>query len=70
MRSIFAAVSVLALAAACGPTEPPKPAALAPSATANADLQKLLIEAKPGDVIEIGEGRFDFTDGLSLTSTT
>jgi parallel beta-helix repeat protein len=67
MRSIFAAVSVLALAAACGPTEPPRPAALAPSATAYADLQKLLIEAKPGDTIEIGEGRFDFTDGLSLT---
>ncbi len=66
MRLIFAAVSTMILAAACGPTEPPKPVALAPSATANADLQKLLIEAKPGDVIEIGEGRFDFTDPLSL----
>ncbi|MBK8838865.1 MAG: right-handed parallel beta-helix repeat-containing protein [Hyphomonadaceae bacterium] len=67
MRSMIASVSVLALAAACGPTEPAKPAALAPSATANADLQKLLIEAKPGDTIEIGEGAFDFTEGLSLT---
>ncbi|HOY79433.1 MAG TPA: parallel beta-helix domain-containing protein [Hyphomonadaceae bacterium] len=67
MRSIFAAVSVLALAAACGPTEPAKPVALAPSATANADLQKLLIEAQPGDTIEIGAGTFDFTEGLSLT---
>lgn len=67
MRSIFAAVSVLALAAACGPTEPAKPAALAPGETANADLQKLLISAKPGDTIEIGEGTFDFTEGLSLT---
>lgn len=66
MRLIFAAVSTMVLAAACGPTEPPKPVALAPSATANADLQKLLIEAKAGDVIEIGEGRFDFTDPLSL----
>lgn len=66
MRLIFAAVSTMVLAAACGPTEPPKPVALAPSATANADLQKLLIDAKPGDVIEIGEGRFDFTDPLSL----
>ncbi|MEQ1784094.1 MAG: parallel beta-helix domain-containing protein [Hyphomonadaceae bacterium] len=66
MRVILAAVSVLALAAACSPAAPPKPVALAPSATANADLQKLLIEAKPGDVIEIGEGRFDFTDSLSL----
>src|SRR5689334_8492479 len=59
MRGIFLAVSVLALVSACGPQEPPKPAALAPSATANDDLQKHLIEAKPGDVIEIGEGRFD-----------
>jgi len=70
MRSIFAAVSVLALAMACGPTEPAKPAqpaALAPSATANADLQKRLIEAQPGDTIEIGEGTFEFTEGLSLT---
>lgn len=66
MRLIFAAVSTMVLAVACGPTEPPKPAALVPSDTANADLQKLLIEAKPGDVIEIGEGRFDFTDPLSL----
>ncbi len=67
MRSMFAAVSVLALAAACSPAEPPKPVALAPSATAYTDLQTLLIEAKAGDTIEIGEGRFDFTDGLSLT---
>ena len=67
MRSILAAVSVMALAAACGPTEPAKPAALMPGETAYADLQKRLIEAKAGDTIEIGEGRFDFTDGLSLT---
>ncbi len=66
MRSIFAAVSVLALVAACAPQEPPKPAALAPGATANEDLLKRLIEAKPGDVIEIGEGRFDFATPLSL----
>lgn len=66
MRSIFAAVSVLALVAGCGPTEPAKPAALMPGETANNDLQKRLIEAKPGDVIEIGEGRFDFTAPLSL----
>ena len=28
--------------------------------------QKALIEAKPGDVIELGEGRFDFKSTLSL----
>ena len=66
MRSIFVAVSVLALVSACAPQEPPKPAALAPGETANAELQKRLIEAKPGDVIEIGEGRFDFATPLSL----
>jgi len=66
MRLGLAAVSTIVLAAACGPTEPAGPAALAPSATAHAELQKLLIEAKPGDVIELAEGRFEFTDGLSL----
>jgi parallel beta-helix repeat protein len=29
-------------------------------------LQTALIEAKPGDTVEIGAGRFDLTDGLSL----
>lgn len=29
-------------------------------------LQQALIEAKPGDTVEIGEGQFDLTDGLSL----
>ncbi len=66
MRVILAAVSVLALVAGCSPAAPPKPVALAPSATANDDLQKMLIEAKPGDVIEIGAGRFDFATPLSL----
>lgn len=66
MRVILATVSAFALVSACSPAEPPKPVALAPSATANDDLQKLLIEAKPGDVIEIGEGRFDFATPLSL----
>lgn len=31
-----------------------------------AALQEALILAKPGDVIELGEGRFTLTDGLSL----
>lgn len=66
MRGIIAAVSGLALLSACSPQEPPKPAALAPGPTANADLQKRLIEASPGDVIEIGPGRFDFANPLSL----
>jgi parallel beta-helix repeat protein len=66
MRSIVAAVSVLALAAACSPAAPKAPAAIAPGPTAAADLQKRLIEAKPGEVVELGAGTFEFTEGLSL----
>jgi parallel beta-helix repeat protein len=66
MRAILAAVSVLALAGACQPQAPAAPAAIAPGPTAYADLQKRLIEAKPGDTIQLAAGTFDFTDGLSL----
>jgi parallel beta-helix repeat protein len=37
-----------------------------PSADAQAELQEALIVAEPGDVVELGEGRFKLTDGLSL----
>jgi parallel beta-helix repeat protein len=66
MRSILGAVSVLALVAACSPPEPEAPAAIAPGPDAYALLQTRLQDAKPGDVIEIGEGTFEFTNGLSL----
>lgn len=33
---------------------------------AQSRLQAAMIDAKPGDTIEIGPGRFDLTDGLSL----
>jgi parallel beta-helix repeat protein len=33
---------------------------------AQARLQTALIDAKPGDTVEIGSGRFELTDGLSL----
>jgi parallel beta-helix repeat protein len=35
-------------------------------ADAQSRLQAALIDAKPGDTIEIGAGRFELTDGLSL----
>lgn len=35
-------------------------------ANAQERLQAALIEAAPGDVVQIGAGRFDLTDGLSL----
>jgi parallel beta-helix repeat protein len=66
MRSILGAVSVLALVAACSPSAPETPVAIAPGPDAYAQLQTRLQDAKPGDVIEIGEGTFDFTNGLSL----
>jgi parallel beta-helix repeat protein len=37
-----------------------------PGADAQAKLQEALIVAEPGDVVELGEGRFKLTDGLSL----
>ncbi len=37
-----------------------------PGADAQDRLQSALIEAKPGDVVEIAAGRYDLTDGLSL----
>lgn len=66
MRVLIATVSALALAAACGPAEPAKPAAIAPGPEAYAQLQTRLQDAKAGDVIEIGAGTFAFTEGLSL----
>ena len=63
MRALIAAVSVLALAAAC---DPGKPAPIAPGADAYTQLQTRLQDAKAGDVIELAEGTFNFTEGLSL----
>lgn len=40
--------------------------AVAPGADAQERLQTALIEAQPGDIVQIGAGRFDLTDGLSL----
>ncbi len=37
-----------------------------PGPEAQERLQAALLDAKPGDVVEIGAGRFELTDGLSL----
>jgi parallel beta-helix repeat protein len=65
VRRFSAAVSIAVLAAACSP-KVEAPAAIAPGADAYAQLQQRLIEAKPGDTIELAAGEFAFTDGLSL----
>ena len=40
--------------------------AIEPSDEAQQRVQEALIEAEPGDVIELAAGRYEFTDGLSL----
>lgn len=39
---------------------------VAPGADAQERLQTALIDAKPGDVVHLGTGKFELTDGLSL----
>ncbi|MGH6617544.1 parallel beta-helix domain-containing protein [Sphingomonas sp.] len=56
----FAALAIIASPALA------KTVVVAPGPDAQSRLQGALIEAAPGDVIEIGAGRFDLTDGLSL----
>ena len=60
--SIIAAVSALALTAPLHA----KTIAVAAGDGAQSRLQEALIAAQPGDVVELGAGRFVLTDGLSL----
>jgi parallel beta-helix repeat protein len=68
LRSTLAGAALVALAAACSPAaeQAEAPPAIEAGPEAYAQLQQRLIEAKPGDVIQIGAGTFAFTDGLSL----
>lgn len=43
-----------------------KTIAVAPGPDAQERLQTALLDAKPGDVVALGAGRFELTDGLSL----
>lgn len=60
--NLIAAVSALALTAPLHA----KTLAVAAGDGAQARLQEALILAEPGDVVELGSGRFTLTDGLSL----
>ena len=65
MKRIFVGfASVLALTSAAPILA--KELAVAPGPGAQERLQEALILAQPGDVVMLGEGRFDLTDGLSL----
>ena len=63
--------STCLLFAACGAptyeTEPTETETSDPEMSAEDRLMEQLIDAQPGDVIEIPEGSFNFTRGLSLT---
>lgn len=60
--TLIAAATALALAAPAYAKVIPVPA----GQNAQGRLQEALILAAPGDVVELGEGRFVLTDGLSL----
>ena len=59
---------IVASAALCALVPPAlaKTIAVAPGDGAQERLQEALIAAEPGDIVELGSGRFALTDGLSL----
>jgi parallel beta-helix repeat protein len=65
MKRKFAAIVALMACAATAPLMA-KDIPVAAGAGAQERLQEALILAEPGDVVQLGEGRFDLTDGLSL----
>jgi len=62
IRLMTAAAAVALLAGAAEA----KTLSVAAGADAQERLQTALLDAKPGDVVELGAGRFELTDGLSL----
>ena len=60
--------SFFALAALAATSAHARTIAVEAGEGAHARLQEALISAQPGDVVQIGEGRFALTDGLSLDS--
>ncbi|PXW75861.1 parallel beta-helix repeat protein [Blastomonas natatoria] len=65
MKRNFAVSGSLLLTALAMPASA-KDMAVAAGAGAQERLQEALILAEPGDVVTLGEGRFELTDGLSL----
>lgn len=58
--------TVLLAATALAGAAHAKTLSVAPGADAQERLQTALLDAKPGDVVELAAGRFELTDGLSL----
>ena len=66
MSRITVRLAVVAgLAAACG-TAQAATLTVTPGPDAQERLQTALLDAKPGDTVQIAAGRYDLTDGLSL----
>jgi parallel beta-helix repeat protein len=65
-RLVICAAALAALGACSRGGGPESGGALEPGSSAATELQRRLIEAKPGDTITLAAGRFEFTDGLSL----
>jgi parallel beta-helix repeat-containing protein len=63
MTRLMAAAAAFALLAGAAQA---KTIAVAPGPDAQERLQTALLDAKPGDVVELAAGRFELTDGLSL----
>lgn len=59
------AATFLAAAALAGAAEA-KTLSVAPGADAQEKLQTALLDARPGDTVELAAGRYELTDGLSL----
>jgi parallel beta-helix repeat protein len=58
-------LALLAASALCGAAQA-KTLSVAPGPDAQERLQTALLDAKPGDTVELGAGRYELTDGLSL----
>jgi parallel beta-helix repeat protein len=66
MRQCIPVIAFALLLAGCGDSQPPAPAADASYAP---KLQQQLLDAKPGDVIEIPAGRYAFDRSLTLRAS-
>src|SRR5206468_2202873 len=63
MRSLMMGVAAAALMAGGAQA---KVLAVAPGGDAPEKVQTALLDAKPGDVVQLAAGRYELTDGLSL----
>ncbi|WP_333587567.1 parallel beta-helix domain-containing protein [Phenylobacterium sp.] len=68
MNRLTAALCVIAVGAYAAAAHPAqaKTLSVAPGPDAQEALQLALLDAKPGDVVALGPGRYELTDGLSL----